>query len=96
VTHREGNRLLLEGAVNVGTVSALLSAGADHVRDGAEVIDFAAVTAVDSAAVALALALVRAAGAAGRTVTFANVPVAMSQLAELYGVSAFIPLASGH
>jgi hypothetical protein len=28
-------------------------------------------------------------------VTFANVPVAMSQLAELYGVSAFIPLASG-
>jgi phospholipid transport system transporter-binding protein len=93
VTHREGDRLLLDGAVNVGTVAGLLPTGAEHVRNGASVVDFAAVTAVDSAAVALALALVRAARAAGRDVAFANLPAALHELAELYGVSGFIPLA---
>jgi len=93
VTRRDGNRLLLEGPVGVGTVATFLSASAGHVRDGVTVVDFAAVTSVDSAAVALALALVREARSAGRDLAFANVPAAMSELAKLYGVSDLIPRA---
>jgi phospholipid transport system transporter-binding protein len=92
VTRRDGNRLLLEGPVGVGTVATLLTVGAGHVREGVAVVDFAAVTAVDSAAVALALALVREARAAGRDLAFANVPAALSELAKLYGVSDLIQL----
>jgi phospholipid transport system transporter-binding protein len=93
VTRRDGNRLLLEGPVGVDTVAAFLPASAGHVRDGVDVVDFGAVTAVDSAAVALALALVREARSSGRDLAFANVPAAMRELAQLYGVSGLLPLA---
>ena len=93
MTRREGNCLLLEGPVGVGTVATFLPASAGHVRDGVAVVDFAAVTSVDSAAVALALALVREARSAGRDLAFANVPAAMRELAKLYAVSDLIPLA---
>jgi phospholipid transport system transporter-binding protein len=93
VTRREGDRLLLEGAVTVGTVPSLLDAGSAQLRDGVEVIDFAAVTEVDSAALALALAWLRGARAAGRTIRFANLPPAMEKLARLYAVDELLPLA---
>ena len=93
MTRREGKCLHLEGPVGVDTVAAFLSPGAGLVRDGVEVVDFGAVTAVDSAAVALALALVREARLAGRELAFTNVPAAMSELARLYGVSDLLPLA---
>jgi phospholipid transport system transporter-binding protein len=93
VTRREGDRLLLEGAVTVGTVPSLLDAGAAQLRDGVEVVDFAAVTEVDSAALALALAWLREARAAGRTIRFANLPPAMEKLARLYAVDELLPLA---
>lgn len=88
---REGNRLLLEGAVTVATVPSLLDAGATHLRDGVEVVDFAAVTEVDSAALALALAWLRATRASGRTIRFANLPRAMTNLARLYDVDELLP-----
>lgn len=90
---REGNRLLLEGAVTAGTVPWLLDAGAAQLRDGVEVVDFAAVTEVDSAALALALAWLRATRASGRTIRFANLPRAMENLARLYAVDELLPLA---
>ncbi len=89
---RDNNRLFLEGAVTAGTVPALLDAGAAQLRD-VEVVDFAAVTEVDSAALALALAWLRAASASGRTLRFANLPPAMANLARLYGVDELLPLA---
>ena len=89
----EGNRLYLDGVVDIQTVAALLPEGAAHVRAGAEVIDFGAVTEVDSSAVALALAWLREARAAGRTIAFANLPPAMANLARLYAVSDLIPVA---
>jgi len=92
VARREGNRLLLEGAVTAGTVPALLDEGAAQLRDGVEVIDFAAVTEVDSAALALALAWLRAARASGRTIRFANLPRAMENLARLYAVDELLPI----
>jgi phospholipid transport system transporter-binding protein len=93
VARREGDRLLLDGSVSVDTVARLLPEAARAVRDGAAVVDLAAVTEVDSAAVALALALAREGRAAGREVVFANVPEGMLQLAALYGVSSFLRLA---
>jgi ABC-type transporter Mla MlaB component len=56
------------------------------------VIDFGRV-GVDSAAVALALALVREARALGRSIEFANLPPALANLASLYAVADFIPVA---
>jgi len=93
MARREGNRLLLDGAVTIGTVPSLLDEGAAQLRAGVEVIDFAAVTEVDSAALALALAWLREARASGRAIRFANLPPAMENLARLYAVDELLPLA---
>jgi len=93
VSRREGNRLRLDGAVTIETTARVLADATEQVRDGVEVIDFAAVSEVDSAAVALALALVREARRLGRSIEFANLPPALANLASLYAVADFIPVA---
>lgn len=90
---RDGNQLRLDGAVTIQTAAAVLDEAARAVRAGVEVVDFGAVSEVDSAALALALALLREARGAGRTITFANVPPALANLARLYSVADFIPVA---
>jgi phospholipid transport system transporter-binding protein len=91
---RDDKRLCIEGPIDVTTVPALMAETAGHLRDGVEIVDFAAVTDVDSAGVAFALACVREARAAGRTIAFANLPPAMVNLARLYAVADFIPVAT--
>ena len=93
VFRREGNRLHLDGEVTIQTTARVLSDAAKQVRDGVAVIDFGAVSEVDSAAVALALALVREARRLGRSIEFANLPPALANLASLYAVADFIPVA---
>jgi len=93
VSRREGNRLHLDGEVTIQTTARVLSDAAAQVRDGVAVIDFSAVSEVDSAAVALALALVREARGLGRSIEFANLPPALANLASLYAVADFIPVA---
>jgi phospholipid transport system transporter-binding protein len=88
----DGTRLYIEGPIGIETVAALVEQGAAHVRNGAEIVDLAHVTHVDSSAVALALAWLREARAAGRTIEFTNLPTAMSDLARLYAVADFIPI----
>jgi phospholipid transport system transporter-binding protein len=90
---REGNRLHVEGPIDVETVTPLMEQGTTHVRNGAAIVDLAGVTEVDSAAVALALIWVREAQAAGNTLEFVNLPPAMTNLARLYAVADFIPVA---
>ncbi|MCC6611481.1 MAG: STAS domain-containing protein [Burkholderiales bacterium] len=87
---REGDRLVLEGPVNFETAPALFADARKACREGAAIVDFAAVGAIDSAAVAMALALLREAQAEGRQVAIANVPAAMANLASLYSVSDII------
>ncbi len=53
-------------------------------------IDFAAVTGVDSAAVALLLEWRRMAIARGKTLVFENLPANLLALARLYGVAELI------
>jgi phospholipid transport system transporter-binding protein len=93
VSRREGNRLCLDGAVTLETATGILAEAVTQVRDGVEVVDFGGVSEVDSSAVALAMALVREARGAGRTIAFANLPPAMLNLATLYAVADFIPRA---
>ena len=84
---REGDVLVVEGALTLDTVPGLISAAEEHFRHGADVIDFAAVTEVDSAAVALALEWVRQAERANVAMRLVNLPISMQNLAKLYGVS---------
>ncbi len=92
---RDGDSLVLEGALTLATVSALADAVQEHLRQGARVVDFRGVTEVDSAAVALALEWLRQAAQSNREVRLANLPAAMQNLAKLYGVSELLQPASG-
>lgn len=84
---QEGERLLLQGPVTIATVSALLAQARALLAQGVAVLDFEGVTEVDSAAVALALECLREARRRGLTLSLANLPEAMQNLAELYAVS---------
>ena len=84
---REGDRLLLRGPVTIGTVSAHLAQLRALLGPGVAALDFAGVTEVDSAAVALALECLREARRRNLTLSLANLPEAMQHLAELYAVS---------
>ena len=84
---REGEVLVIDGALTLDTVPGLVSAAEEHFRQGVDVIDFAAVTEVDSAAVALALEWVRQAESANVALRLMNLPISMQNLAKLYGVS---------
>ena len=84
---QEGDRLLLQGPVTIATVSALLAQARTLFAPGVAVLDFAGVTAVDSAAVALALECLREARRRKLALSLANLPEAMQHLAELYAVS---------
>ena len=83
----EGGRLLLQGPVTIATVAALLEQARTLLAPGVAVLDFAGVTEVDSAAVALALECLREARRRKLALTLANLPEAMQHLAELYAVS---------
>lgn len=82
-----GDRLLLQGPVTIGTVSALLTQLRTLLASGVAVVDFEGVTEVDSAAVALALECLREARKRKLPLSLANLPEAMQHLAELYAVS---------
>jgi phospholipid transport system transporter-binding protein len=90
-SRREGNRLLLEGELTVDTVPGILAGTSPQDRAAVEVVDLAGVTEADSAAVALAIAWLREARDAGRTLRFENLPPAMTKLARLYAVVDLIP-----
>ena len=91
---RDGDSLFLEGALTLGTVSGLAEAVQGHLRQGARVVDFRGVSEVDSSAVALALEWLRQAAESNTGLRFANLPVAMQNLAKLYGVSELLQPAS--
>jgi phospholipid transport system transporter-binding protein len=87
VITQEGDRLLVQGPVTIITVAALLEQARAMLAQGVAVLDFKGVTEVDSAAVALALECLREARRRKLTLSLANLPEAMRNLAELYAVS---------
>jgi phospholipid transport system transporter-binding protein len=87
VITQEGGRLLVDGPVTMGTVTALLEQTRALLAPGVAVLDFKGVTEVDSAAVALALECLREARRRKLAFSLANLPEAMQNLAQLYAVS---------
>jgi phospholipid transport system transporter-binding protein len=94
VIRRDGDSLFLEGALTLDTVPGLAKAVEEHLRQGARVVDFRGVSAIDSSAVALALEWLRVAAESKTVLRLANLPVAMQNLAKLYGVSELLQPAS--
>ena len=88
------DRLLLQGPVTIGTVTALLTQLRAQLAPGVAVLDFEGVTEVDSAAVALALECLREARRRKLPLSLANLPDAMQHLAELYSVSELLQAGS--
>jgi phospholipid transport system transporter-binding protein len=84
---REGDRLILEGEITLGLAAAALAESTPLLAEGVTVVDFAAVTTTDSAAIALAVEWMRQAAAAGRKLQFANMPESMRNMAKLYAVT---------
>jgi len=93
---REGEVLKVAGSMNINSAAALLSESQGQLS-GIKVIDLAGVTEVDSAAVSLMLEWRRQAQSQTQSQTgdtalrFANLPSALTSLADLYGVSELIP-----
>ena len=91
---REGERLVLSGAVTLGNVAELLDEGRRHVEEGIRTVDLGEVNQLDSALLALLLAWLREARARGASLEFARPPEALRTIARLYGVDALIPVAA--
>ena len=89
---RRDDRLLLSGAITFGDAVQWRESVLEQIdRDGL-VIDLAAVSEADSAAVSLLLEWVREAAARGYAVRYANLPRTIVSLAEVYGITPLIPL----
>jgi phospholipid transport system transporter-binding protein len=81
-----GARWAYAGALTYANAGAVLAAAAKLPLPTTGEIDLADIEAMDSAAVAVLVALKRRAASDGRTLTFVAVPAALTALADLYGV----------
>ena len=79
-------------AMTTTDAATALTAGMQAIESGETDFDLAAVTAVDSAAVAVLLAWRRAAQARDARLDFCNPTEALCSLAALYGVSELLRL----
>ena len=79
--------LQLEGALTIDTIPALVGAIESQLIGGGAKSDFSRVSDVDSAAVALVLEWQRQASKRNVPLILTNLPVALSNLANLYGVA---------
>jgi phospholipid transport system transporter-binding protein len=93
VIRREDGRIVLSGPVTLANVAQVLEEGRRHLAEGIGTVDLAQVTELDSSALALLLAWLREAKAAGRTIVFANLPESLQTIARLYGVQDLLPAA---
>jgi phospholipid transport system transporter-binding protein len=88
---QEGERLLVSGPVTLANVAAELESGTAAIRAGAQAVDLAGVTELDSSLLAMLLAWLREARSAERPLRFENVPEGLLTLARLYGVVELLP-----
>ncbi|MFA9438552.1 lipid asymmetry maintenance protein MlaB [Uliginosibacterium sp. sgz301328] len=86
--------LVIEGAMTTDTANLLLQHGEPLVTAADRTLDLSAVGEVDSSALALVLAYMRAARKAGRRFSVINAPQTFLSLAALYDVSEVLLLPS--
>jgi len=89
---RQDGRMVVSGPVTLGNVADLLAEGRRYLAEGVATVDLGEVTEMDSAALALCLAWLRDARAAGGSLVFANLPESLQTIARLYGVHSLLPL----
>jgi phospholipid transport system transporter-binding protein len=81
-----GERWTIGGALTFATAASALDSMRALPLPASGIVDCSEVDAVDSAAVAVLLALKRRASAEGRPLAFIAIPSALALLADLYGV----------
>jgi phospholipid transport system transporter-binding protein len=93
VIRRKDARMVLSGPLTLANAAQVLEEGRRHLAEGAATVDLAEVSELDSSALALLLAWLREAKAAGRAIVFANLPESLQTIARLYGVQDLLPAA---
>ena len=88
---REGERMVLSGALTLANVAAVLRDGNAAIGEGVRTVDLAEVGELDSSALALLLAWLREAKRQNRSLSFANLPQGLTTIARLYGVAELLP-----
>lgn len=88
---RDGERMVVSGALTLANVAALLAQGKSVIGEGVRSVDLADVGELDSSALALLLAWMREAKAKGRSLEFVNLPQGLTTIARLYGVADLLP-----
>ena len=91
---KEGNRWLVNGAMSMPHVDALLAESASLEATKDIEIDLSAVSDVDTATISLLFEWLRQAHSRKCKVTYANLPENLASLATLYGVLELIPQVS--
>ena len=90
---REGERMIVSGALTLATVAAVLREGSAALAQGVRTVDLGEVGELDSSALALLLAWLREARQHSRGLTFANLPQGLTAIASLYGVAELLSAA---
>jgi phospholipid transport system transporter-binding protein len=90
---REGGELSVEGSITINNVVAMVGQGIALFDRDNMVIDLARVTEVDSSAVSMLLEWQREAGRSNCPVRFANIPLNLRSLVQLYGLSELMHVA---
>ena len=90
---REGDRMVVSGALTLANVATVLREGNVAIGEGVRTIDLREVGELDSSALALLLAWLREAKQHSRNLSFANLPQGLSAIARLYGVAELLPAA---
>ena len=88
---REGDRMVVGGALTLASVAAVLREGSAVIGQGVRTVDLAEVGELDSSALALLLAWMREAKKHNRELQFANLPQGLTTIARLYGVADLLP-----
>ena len=93
---RDGERMVVSGALTLATVAAVLREGSAVIGQGVHTVDLAEVGELDSSALALLLAWLREAKRQKRELQFANLPQGLTTIARLYGVADLLPATPAH
>ncbi len=84
---REGERMMVSGALTLASVAADLAQGKAAIGEGARSVDLAEAGEHDSSALARLLAWLREAKRLNRELSFTNLPQELPAIARLYGVA---------
>ena len=93
---RDGERMVVSGALTLASVASVLRDGSAVIAQGVRTVDLGEVGELDSSALALLLAWMREAKKQNRELRFANLPQGLTAIAALYGVADLLPVSPAH